>query len=201
MLFNVLRGTGLAGLGGIPRLRRLSEATTIVRPLLDVTRSEVLDYLQSIGQAFRDDSSNRLEEYTRNRIRLQLLPQLARDYNPRAGEALVRIAQICAQARDFLDQQAEAVLCTAARRIPGGVEFDLKRMNDVHPALVRHVLFLAWQRQGWPQQDMTFEKWQNLMDWCPSSGTAGPCVQTLPGGVRAEATANCLRLTADTPKT
>src|SRR5947199_228160 len=69
VLFNILRGSGLAGLAGIPRLRRLSEATTIVRPLLDVTRVEVLDYLQSIGQSYRDDSSNRLEDYTRNRIR------------------------------------------------------------------------------------------------------------------------------------
>src|SRR5262245_19042753 len=97
VLFNALRGTGLTGLAGIPRLRRLSEATTVVRPLLDVTRAEILDYLQSIVQSYRDDSSNRLEDYTRNRIRLQLLPQLERDYNPRVREALLRIAQIAAQ--------------------------------------------------------------------------------------------------------
>jgi len=200
LLFNVLRGTGLAGLAGIPRLRRLSEATTIVRPLLDVTRAEVLDYLQSIKQPYRDDSSNRLEDYTRNRIRLQLLRQLERDYNPRVREALLRIAQIAAQADDFLDQQAETVLSVAARLIPGGVEFDLKRLRHVHPALIRHVLLLAWQQQGWPLQDMSFEKWQRLVDWCQSSGGAAPRVDNLPGGVRAEFADNHLRLTAQSPQ-
>src|SRR5438067_9362105 len=139
VLFNILRGTGLAGLAGIPRLRGLSEATTIVRPLLDVKRADVLGYLQSLGQSYRDDSSNRLEDYTRNRIRLQLLPLLARDYNPRVRDALLRIAQIATQTEDFLDQQAETVLSVAARRIPSGLEFDLKRMHHLHPALVRHV--------------------------------------------------------------
>src|SRR5262249_35984615 len=67
VLFNLLRGTGLAGLAGIPRLRALAEAATIIRPMLDVTRAEVLDYLQLLGKAYRDDSTNRLEEYTRNR--------------------------------------------------------------------------------------------------------------------------------------
>jgi len=200
VLFTVLRGTGLSGLAGIPRLRRLSEATTIVRPLLDVTRADVLDYLQSIGQSYRDDSSNRLENYTRNRIRLQLLPQLEREYNPRVRESLLRIAQIAAQAEDFLDQQAETVLSVAARRIPSGVEFDLKRLRHVHPALIRHVLLLAWQQHDWPLQDMSFEKWQRLVDWCQSSGPATPLVDNLPGGVRAENTDNFLRLSAQPPK-
>jgi tRNA(Ile)-lysidine synthase len=200
VLFNVLRGTGLTGLAGIPRLRRLSEATTIVRPLLDATRAEILDYLRSIGQPYRDDSSNRLEDYTRNRIRLQLLPQLERDYNPRVRDALLRIAQIAAQAEDFLDQQAETVLSVAARRIPGGVEFDLKRMNHVHPALIRHVLLLAWQEQGWPLQDMGFETWQRLVEWCQSGGAAAPHMDNLPGGVRAEIAENYLRLVAQFPK-
>jgi tRNA(Ile)-lysidine synthase len=200
VLFNILRGTGLAGLAGVPRLRRLSEATTIVRPLLDVTRAEVLDYLQSVGQSYRDDSSNRLKFYTRNRIRLQLLPQLEQNYNPRAREALLRIGQITAQAEDFLNQQAETVLSAAARRIPGGVEFDLKRLNHLHPALIRHVLLLAWQQQGWPLQDMAFEKWQRLVEWCQPAGDAALCVDNLPSAVRAELSENYLRLIAQSPK-
>lgn len=196
VLFNVLRGTGLSGLAGIPRLRRLSEATTIVRPLLDVTRAEVLDYLQSIGQSHRDDSSNRLEDYTRNRIRLQLLPQLDQDYNPRVREALLRIAQIAAQAEDFLDQQAETVLSIAARRIPGGVEFDLKRMSHVHPALIRHVLLLAWQQQDWPLQDMSQQRWNELQSLVQAASVKAIMqAQDLPGGIRAVRSNDMLQLT------
>src|SRR5439155_18586363 len=110
-----------------------------------------------------------LESYTRNRIRLQLLPLLARDFNPRVREALLRIAEIAAQTDDFFDHQAETVLSVAARRIPGGVEFDLKRMAHVHPALIRHVLLLAWQQQGWPLQDMSLDRWTGLQSLLQSA--------------------------------
>ncbi len=195
VLFNILRGTGLAGLAGIPRLRRLSEATTIVRPLLDVTRVEVLDYLQSIGQSHRDDSSNRLDNYTRNRIRLQLLPLLKRDYNPRVRDALLRISQIATQAEDFFDQQAETVLSVAARQIPGGVEFDLRRLNHIHPALLRHVLLLAWQQQSWPLQDMSLERWTELQSLLQSAAANAKTHSLhLPGSIRAVRSGEILKL-------
>ncbi|HEX5104177.1 MAG TPA: tRNA lysidine(34) synthetase TilS, partial [Pirellulaceae bacterium] len=71
VLMNVLRGTGLAGLAGIPRVRRLTDAATLIRPLLNVTRAEVLEYLHSLGQSYRDDATNQSADYTRNRVRLQ----------------------------------------------------------------------------------------------------------------------------------
>src|SRR5262245_32292513 len=76
VLLNILRGTGLAGLAGIPRVRPLAEATTLIRPLLGVSRGEILGYLASLDQPFREDASNRNLEYTRNRVRHELLPLL-----------------------------------------------------------------------------------------------------------------------------
>jgi tRNA(Ile)-lysidine synthase len=194
VLFNVLRGTGLAGLAGIPNVRKLSDATTIVRPLLDVTRGEVLDYLLSLGQAYRDDSTNRLEDYTRNRIRLQLLPSLELDYNPRVRDALLRLSQIAGQADDFLDQQAEAALSVAARRIAGGMELDVRRLAHFHPALIRHILVIVWQEQGWPLQDMAYEKWDELCQIMLAADEAPPA-RILPGNVCAERNGDGLRLT------
>jgi tRNA(Ile)-lysidine synthase len=197
VLFNVLRGTGLAGLAGIPRTRTLNESATIVRPLLDATRAVVLGYLQMIGQSYRDDSTNRLDDYTRNRIRLQLLPLLERDYNRRVRESLLRLSQIAGQTEDFFAQQAEAVLGVAARRVPGGVEFDLKQMAHLHPALIRHVLFVAWQEQGWPLQDMSYEKWEGLRALIATTDRANAqrSPQTCPGGVHAERSGDLVRLT------
>jgi len=79
ILLNIVRGTGLAGLAGIPRVRAFTQAATIVRPLLDVTRAEVLDYLQWLGAAFREDATNSSLHYTRNRVRHELLPLLERE--------------------------------------------------------------------------------------------------------------------------
>jgi len=196
VLFNLLRGTGLAGLAGIPRIRRLTAATTLIRPLLDVTRAEVLDYLQAIGPSYRDDSTNRLENYTRNRIRLQLLPLLERDYNPRVRDALLRTAEIATQADDFLDQQAEKVLSLAARPIAGGLELDLQQIVSLHPALVRHVLFLAWKQQGWPLQDMSQQRWNELQSLVQTASVNTLTqAQDLPGGVRAVQRKGVLQLT------
>src|SRR5262245_33439052 len=106
VLLNVLRGTGLAGLAGIPCVRQLAEATTLIRPLLDVTRADVLEFLAGLKQPFREDASNRNLDYTRNRIRHELLPLLAREYNPQVREALRRLAQLAGEADDELSGRA-----------------------------------------------------------------------------------------------
>src|SRR5688572_29033082 len=75
LLHRIVRGTGLAGLAGIPRVRPLNELTTLIRPLLGARRSEVLAYLADIGQEYRHDASNLDRRFTRNRIRHELLPR------------------------------------------------------------------------------------------------------------------------------
>src|SRR5690606_27803608 len=80
VLHHVLRGTGLAGLAGIRPTRLLSPAVTLIRPLLDVSRAEILAYLRAEGQPYRDDEHNLEPRFLRSRIRHQLLPLLEADY-------------------------------------------------------------------------------------------------------------------------
>jgi len=89
VLFRFLRGSGSAGLAGI----RPVTANGIVRPLIEVERSQVLDYLRSRNLEWREDSTNASTDFARNRIRHQLLPQLARDWNPAIGETLAHTAE------------------------------------------------------------------------------------------------------------
>ncbi len=200
ILHNFLRGTGLAGLAGIPRLRRLSESATLIRPLLDVTRAEVLDFLQSIGQSYRDDSSNQQSDYTRNRIRLQLLPLLEHDYNPRVRQALLRLAEIASQADEFLTQEANRLLQSAAQPMPGGIKLNTAQLAQAPPAIIRHALMQIWQDQGWPQQDMSFDKWEWLAGLVLRlSDDSAVKTQTLPGGVLANLQAGQLQLTLPSP--
>ncbi|OGW67977.1 MAG: tRNA lysidine(34) synthetase TilS [Nitrospirae bacterium RIFCSPLOWO2_01_FULL_62_17] len=85
----MLRGSGAAGLGGIRPVRD----GLYVRPLLDVSRTEVLAYLKAKGRAFRTDSSNARPVYLRNRIRHELVP-LLKQFNPSVVDALTRQAAI-----------------------------------------------------------------------------------------------------------
>ena len=194
VLHNILRGTGLAGLAGTPKLRQLTPATTLIRLLLDTTRAELLDYLRSLNQPFRDDSSNRLLDYTRNRIRHELLPLLERDFNPSVRDALLRLARIAGQTDELLDQQAESLLHFAVRGLPSGVELDVAKFEGIHSVLVRQVLLLIWQRQSWPLQDMSAERWEQLL---ALARAPAPPPQMFPGGIRAENQGGVLRLSRE----
>lgn len=107
VLLQLIRGTGPKGLAGIaPVYGR------IVRPLLDVSRQEAREYCLSQGIPFVDDPSNATGIYLRNRVRLELLPLLAR-YNPGIEEHLARLADILREEEALLD----ALVDEAARRL------------------------------------------------------------------------------------
>ena len=87
LLLNLIRGTGINGLLGIR-----PKNGNIVRPLLCLDRKEITEYLQEIGQSYVTDSTNLQDEYTRNKIRLNLLP-LMQEINPSVKESLLRTAE------------------------------------------------------------------------------------------------------------
>ena len=111
VLHRVLRGTGLRGLAGMAICRPLSRQSTIklIRPLLHVTRSALLDYLASRDIPFREDQSNADYELMRNRIRHVVLPLLEQQVNPQARRALLQLAE---QARWFEHSFHKTVLRT-----------------------------------------------------------------------------------------
>jgi tRNA(Ile)-lysidine synthase len=88
VLFRFLRGSGTAGLAGI----RPVTDDGIVRPLVEIDRPEIERYLLARGIAWRNDSTNALTAFARNRIRHELLPQLTRDWNPAMAETLAHTA-------------------------------------------------------------------------------------------------------------
>ena len=87
LLLNLIRGTGINGLLGIR-----PKNGNIVRPLLCLDRKEITEYLQEIGQSYVTDSTNLQDEYTRNKIRLNLLP-LMQEINPSVKESLLRTSE------------------------------------------------------------------------------------------------------------
>lgn len=89
VLFRMLRGAAGAGLAGI----RPVTTDGLVRPLLEVERPEIEAFLKGRGISWREDSTNRSPEFARNRIRHNLLPQLAREWNPAIARTLAHTAE------------------------------------------------------------------------------------------------------------
>ena len=108
VLFRILRGTGLDGLKGMDYIREDERGYCVIRPLLDVSREEILEYLRERGIDPRFDKTNDEPDYTRNKLRLELIPELEREYNPKVKEALVRLAKVASQEQDALEKLAEA---------------------------------------------------------------------------------------------
>ncbi len=92
-LLRLMRGAGPTGLGAMWPERRIGKLR-VVRPMLEVTRAEVLKYLSAQGLKWREDASNTDRRFLRNRIRHELLPLLERDYNPGIRKVLLRTAEI-----------------------------------------------------------------------------------------------------------
>ncbi len=138
VLMRLIQGTGLQGLAGIPPVRPLGEAR-IIRPLLEVTREEILAYCREQGLEVRYDPSNKSPVYLRNKIRLQLLP-LLEGYNPNFKGQVAANAHLWREENEYLEMQAKGLYNRMARRVPGGVSLSLKRLKDIPPVLLRRLL-------------------------------------------------------------
>ena len=132
LLLNLVRGTGAAGLSGIPPV-----SGKLRRPLLDCTREEILSYLREHRIPFVEDSSNRSDAYRRNRLRHQVVP-LLREMNPRFSEAALRTARLLRQDEEYLRQQARSFLDSLPERdcIP------VRDLLALHPAVSSRALRL-----------------------------------------------------------
>ncbi|NLS95597.1 MAG: tRNA lysidine(34) synthetase TilS [Planctomycetaceae bacterium] len=198
ILHRIVRGTGIAGLAGIPRCRQLSPAVTVIRPLLNVRRSEVLEYLAFLGQPYRDDRSNSDRRFTRNRIRRDLLPHLAEHYNPAVAEALLRLGRLAAEAQEVVDGLVRRLVADGVvAASDDGLLVVRSRVADQPDYLVRELLMHAWQAKGWPMQSMGFDEWNRLLQMVrndPRSGATALLKRTFPGPIQAECLTEGLHL-------
>ena len=108
LLFNAARGSGPRGLAGIPPVRGV-----YIRPLIFASRADVESYCAAQGLAYRDDATNALPQYSRNRLRHSLLP-LLEDAHPGAAHSLAHLAVDMRDLDDFLAAEADALLRAAA---------------------------------------------------------------------------------------
>lgn len=113
VLMNMLRGSGLTGLSGIPAQRAFGEHTKLLRPLLDMKKVEIQEYASLRDLSWREDSSNSQSAFRRNKIRNELLPLLEREYSSGIVNVLHRTSQIIAGAEEVVRDAVERALPTA----------------------------------------------------------------------------------------
>ena len=136
ILLWMLRGAGLAGLSGMP----ISRDRTIIRPLYQTKRQEILAYLQRAGLSYRQDSSNAKLVYARNRVRHEVLPILKK-LVPSSVDALCRLADLCREDDRYLDQHVAALCASGVRQEGcGGWVIDRVFLQQLPLAIQRRVV-------------------------------------------------------------
>ena len=139
-LLRLLRGAGPRGLAGIrPRTGR------IVRPLIEISRQELRDYVQERQLAFREDESNADLSIARNAVRHRLLPVL-QAFSPSVADVLAREADIAREDDDFLSQTAIDLASSIVLDTKHGIEVEIESVRALHPALASRVVREALDR-------------------------------------------------------
>jgi len=134
ILMHLLRGTGPKGLSGIPPVRE----GRIIRPFIDISKGQILQFLEQHDLKYVQDSSNLDSKYLRNRIRHELLPVLVDSFNPKAVTVLTRLASIMREEEDFWDQQVKEVFPhIELERTTKRIVFSIPALNRLHRALLR----------------------------------------------------------------
>lgn len=141
VIFNLCRGSGLRGISGIPKTRTHGKVR-IIRPLLEVSKDEILAYLDTLGADYVTDSTNLCTDYTRNYIRSEIMPHLSK-VNSGYLDNIRSCCEILAQADDCLTRQAEEIL-NAQRRIGDTLYVDIAALRSLHPALRSYVIGMAY---------------------------------------------------------
>ncbi len=137
VLMRMMRGSGMKGLAGIPPVRD----GMIIRPMIEITRREIEEFLSVKGIEYVKDPSNLDFHYLRNRIRGELIPILERDYNPRIIEILRNSAEILKDDEDYLSGYCKDIFCNLLiEEKEGTVILDASGLRDLHVALQRRVL-------------------------------------------------------------
>jgi len=165
ILHRILRGTGLRGLAGMPARRVLSwdPPVTLVRPLLSVSRQAIHTSLELLGQGFREDASNADQARTRARIRHNLLPRLAQEYNPRVAEAIVRLGMLAGASERTMERHVIELEHDATRMLSHDlIELRRDRLLQSPIFLRAEVLRRVWRQAGWPEAGMSAKRWRRL---------------------------------------
>lgn len=192
-LLHLLRGAGLTGLRGMTEVAPWPwppglATPALFRPLLEVTKLETVDYCRELGRPFREDSGNAMFRFTRNRVRQDLMPYLAAEYNPRVRDALARLARTAALELDYLEQETERVwpLVVMEGADDGGaaVIFDRAAVLELHPALRRRVLrrgYIELTREARRLRESHIRAMAELVE-----AKASGLTLDLPGGLQLE---------------
>ena len=142
ILFRIIRGTGVTGIKAMQKVEMTDAGFEIIRPLLDVSKRDILKALDTGNFSYCKDNTNELPIYARNKIRLDIIPAME-SINPALKEAVIRLGYIAREQEDFLDRKAyECIEALKSKH-----KIILTRCMSIIPASVLRTYHIAIQKR------------------------------------------------------
>lgn len=134
MLMRMARGTTVSGLASIPYVNK-----EIVRPLLDTPRSEIEAFLKEVGLTYVTDGTNLETEFTRNKVRLELIPYIEKNLNPNFLRTAANNLDSYREDAEYIYQEMDRVY----KRIVDGNKINKEKLKELHPSISKRVVLKA----------------------------------------------------------
>ena len=161
VLMRIIRGAGMKGLGGIIPVKDM-QGNKIIRPLIEISRKEVEDFISESGLKFRKDSSNEKSIYTRNKIRLELIPLLEKEFNSNIKEVLANMAENLQVENNFLSKYANRKFKSLSKIRQGEILIGIKKFKKLPEAIRKRLLRAALEELKGDLRRLTYQHWKEI---------------------------------------
>lgn len=179
-LMRVIRGSGMAGLGGMNPVKDM-KAFKIIRPLIEISRREIEEYVKSNKLTYRHDSSNDKIVFTRNKVRRELMPYLEKNFNPNIKEVLFNMAENLRIENEFLEKFAKKKFKSVSNIKKDEISIDLKRFGKQPEAVRKRILRAALQELKGDLRRITYQHWKEIQELVEKRPVNS--IVDLPGGI------------------
>lgn len=163
VLFRIIRGTGTDGLRGMDYVRKNENGIRIIRPVLDISREEIENYCKGRGLEPRIDETNLHPLYSRNKVRLSLIPYIDEMFGGDIKGALVRLSENAGEDSEYIDLTAEEVFRKAERISDSRIKIASDALNGIHSAVLKRVISKCFSDIGLVQ-DITKKQLDAALD-------------------------------------
>lgn len=150
ILFNMIRGSGLRGISGMK-----PQNGDIIRPLLDVKREDIERYLQERNIKYCTDSTNLIDDYMRNKLRLRLIPYIEENINNNFVNNISEMAEILRETDDFISNETDKLIkASTIKKEKESISFDIKILKESHSAIVKQLIRKTFDEIGMGLKDI-----------------------------------------------
>lgn len=191
ILMNLCRGTGINGLSGINPIR-----DNIIRPLIETSREEIEKMLNELEVEYKTDSTNASMKYTRNRVRLELIPWLKENMNSSIIKVLSKNASVISEENNYLEEEAKKAYDECLIK-DNYVRLDCEKLKELNPVILRRVLRIGCRSYNEELHDISYDHIEKLIDLLDKQ--TGKIIH-LPNNISAHKTSDSIMILSEYEK-